>query len=74
MVNFQAYGVEIDPIPYNNGISWFESNGYNPKSFLHLIKNNCITPFPDNFFDVIFSSFLFENCSPVLTHTNSSVL
>ena len=64
-LGYQAYGVEIDSIPYYNGIPWFENHGYNPNSFLHLIKEDCLTPFPDDFFDIVFSEQVIEHIADI---------
>ena len=60
-MGFAAYGVEIDPLPFKNGLDYFIQNGYDPDSFLYLMGENCKTPFDDAFFDIIISEQVFEH-------------
>ena len=58
---YEAYGVEIDPLPYYNGLPYFQSKYEKPEEFLQLIDETCLTSFPDNYFDIIFSEQVLEH-------------
>lgn len=58
---YDAYGVEIDALPYNNGLPYFQDKYETPKKFLKLINESCSTPFPDQYFDIIFSEQVLEH-------------
>ncbi|MEM6843539.1 MAG: class I SAM-dependent methyltransferase [Bacteroidota bacterium] len=60
-MGFATFGVEIDPLPFNNGLDYFIQNGYDPNCFLFLMGKDCKTPFDDAFFDIIFSEQVFEH-------------
>ncbi len=60
---YEAYGVEIDPLPFNNGLPYFNAIYDSPSDFLKLINESCITPFPDDFFDIVFSEQVLEHIS-----------
>ncbi len=64
-MGFLAFGVEVDLVPFNNGLDYFEQNGYKPNDFLSLIGNNCKTTFGDNFFDIVFSEQVLEHVEEV---------
>lgn len=58
---YDAYGVEIDPLPYHNGLPYFQKKYEKPEEFLKLIDQTCLTPFPDHYFDIIFSEQVLEH-------------
>lgn len=58
---YEAYGVEIDPLPYHNGLPYFKSKYEKPEEFLQLIDETCLTSFPDNYFDIVFSEQVLEH-------------
>ena len=61
LMGFDAHGVEIDSLPYENGLTYFSAKHDHPKQFYQLIDGTCKTTFPDNYFDVIFSEQVFEH-------------
>ena len=58
---YNAYGIEIDPVPYNNGLPYFVGKGHKPEEFLFLVSEGCITQFPDNYFDIVISEQVLEH-------------
>jgi SAM-dependent methyltransferase len=61
---YEAYGVEIDPLPIQNGLPLFQSKGH-PSECLALLDSNGRTPFPDGFFDYVFSGNVLEHVSDI---------
>jgi SAM-dependent methyltransferase len=59
---YNAFGVDIDPEPIQNGMNLFYMKGYN-ESVLNLIDHTAKTQFPDSFFHFIFSNQVFEHIS-----------
>ena len=57
---YNAYGVDIDSTPLQNGIGLFESLGH-PDGSLALLGPDLKTNFPDSFFDLTFSNQVFEH-------------
>lgn len=64
-LGYDAYGVEIDKIPYDNGQEYFQNAGYEHSELFHMISENCDTGFEDGFFDVVFSEQVFEHVLPI---------
>ncbi|MCC6298140.1 MAG: class I SAM-dependent methyltransferase [Anaerolineales bacterium] len=61
---YQAYGVELDPMPVQNGLALVKAKGY-PDDSLSLIDNKGRTPFPDGFFDYVFSGNVLEHVADI---------
>ena len=61
---YNTYGVDIDIEAISNGIGLFKYKGYD-NSTLRLIGTEGKTDFPDNFFHVIFSTYVFEHISNI---------
>lgn len=61
---YQAYGVELDPMPVQNGLALITARGY-PGDCLALIDNQGHTPFADGFFDYVFSGNVLEHVADV---------
>jgi SAM-dependent methyltransferase len=61
---YQAYGVELDPMPIQNGFELIKAKGY-PGDCLALINNAGRSPFPDGFFDYIFSGNVLEHVADI---------
>lgn len=57
----QAYGVEIDPLPFNNGMEFLKSRGWD--GYVHLIGEDFKAPFPDGEFDIVFTEAVMEHVS-----------
>ncbi len=57
---YQAYGVELDPLPIQNGLALIQAKGY-PGDCLALLNEQGRSPFPDGFFDYIFSGNVLEH-------------
>jgi len=60
-MGIDAYGVDIDPGPLENGADAFHRRGENPAHRLRLIKVDASTPFPDGFFHLVLSDQVFEH-------------
>src|SRR6185503_10155871 len=52
---YDVYGVDVDPEPILNGLDLFQHFGFDGSKLMTTIKTDCLTHFPDNFFDVVFS-------------------
>ncbi len=59
---FDAYGVDIDPEPVNNGLPLFEKKGY-PNKPLSVISAEGRTEYDDGFFDFIVTNNVLEHVS-----------
>jgi len=59
---FDAYGVDIDQEPINNGLPLFEQKGHKQKP-LSLISPEGRTNYPDGFFDFIMTDNVLEHVS-----------
>jgi SAM-dependent methyltransferase len=59
---FDAYGVDIDPEPVNNGLPLFEKNGHHNKP-LSVISADGRTIYPDGFFDFVMTDNVLEHVS-----------
>jgi len=57
---YDAFGVEIDAGPVENGETLFREHGHDPSS-LRLLSEDGRSPFPDGFFDITFSSQVLEH-------------
>ena len=57
---YNAFGVDIDSEPIKNGLYLFRKKGYDDSSLL-MIDSESKTSFPDRFFDITFSSQVFEH-------------
>jgi SAM-dependent methyltransferase len=57
---YQAYGVEVDALPVENGLPLLESYGYSERP-LALLDSDGRSPFPDGFFDFILSGNVLEH-------------
>ncbi len=61
-LGFDAYGVDIDPEPINNGLPLFEKKGHHNKP-LSLISVEGRTIYEDGYFDFIMTDNVFEHVS-----------
>jgi SAM-dependent methyltransferase len=59
---FDAYGVDIDPEPVNNGLPLFEAKGYN-NTPLSVISADGRTQYEDGFFDFVMTNNVLEHVS-----------
>jgi len=59
---FDAYGVDIDPEPINNGLPLFEAKGYHNRP-LSVISVEGRTEYEDGFFDFIVTNNVLEHVS-----------
>jgi ubiquinone/menaquinone biosynthesis C-methylase UbiE len=66
---YNAYGVDIDEKPINNGIALFKAYGYDPL-VLSLITLNNKTKFPENYFHFTYSNQVFEHVSNIESVAN----
>jgi len=61
-MGFDAYGVDVDPEPIQNGRPLFLSRGYDPDERLKCIRaDDCRTSFAEGFFHVVLSDQVFEH-------------
>lgn len=60
----QAYGVDIDPEPIQNGLSLFHIKGY-PEKSLSVLSPEGQAAFPDGFFDFIMTDNVIEHVSQI---------
>ncbi len=60
---YNAFGVDTDSEPIQNGIPLFSKFGHDGKKILSTIEVNCKTHFPDGHFDIIFSEQVVEHVS-----------
>lgn len=60
-LGFDAYGVDIDSLPLENGYQLFRNNGWEPERRLALLGSGCRTPFEDRFFHFVFSDQVLEH-------------
>jgi len=63
-LGYEAYGIDIDPLPVQNGLPLFLSKGYS-SDCLALLDQQGRTPFPDAFFDYVFSGNVLEHVSDI---------
>jgi SAM-dependent methyltransferase len=61
---YQAYGVELDPMPIQNGLALITAKGY-PGDCLALISSDGRSPFPNGFFDYVFSGNVLEHVADI---------
>ena len=61
---YNAYGVDIDSEPINNGIDLFKAKGHEESTLRHLSPDGK-TDFPDGFFHVVISNQVFEHVSNI---------
>jgi SAM-dependent methyltransferase len=61
---YQAYGVELDPTPIQHGLALITSKGH-PDDCLALLDGNGRSPFPDGFFDYVFSGNVLEHVANI---------
>ncbi|EKD88610.1 MAG: ubiquinone/menaquinone biosynthesis methylase-like protein [uncultured bacterium] len=61
-LGFDAYGVDIDPEPVNNGLPLFEKKGYHNKP-LSVISAEGRTIYEDGFFDFVMTDNVLEHVS-----------
>ena len=61
---YNAYGVDIDSRPINNGMGLFQAKGYD-ESTLRQLSPEGKTDFPDDFFHVVISNQVFEHVSDI---------
>jgi SAM-dependent methyltransferase len=59
---YNAYGVDIDPEPINNGAALYRKKGFDPHR-LQVIDLSARTDFADNFFQITFSNQSFEHAA-----------
>jgi SAM-dependent methyltransferase len=60
-MGIDAYRVDIDPGPIENGYSVLKGRGEEPEKRLICIDTDCRTPFADGLFHVIISDQVFEH-------------
>lgn len=60
-LGYEAYGAEIDPVPFNNGKDYFRQIGLDHDQLFQLLNEKCETSFPENYFDFVFSEQVFEH-------------
>jgi SAM-dependent methyltransferase len=63
-MGYEAYGIDIDPLPVQNGLPLFLRKGYS-SDCLALLDQEGRTPFPDGFFDYVFSGNVLEHVSDI---------
>ncbi len=71
-LGFDAYGVDIDPEPVNNGLPLFEKKGFQNKP-LSVISADGRTTYEDGFFDFVMTDNVLEHVSDlgkVITEVN----
>lgn len=57
-----AYGVDVDEVPLENGKSIIKELGFsNPDNILFKISSDCRTSFPNEHFDLVFSNQVIEH-------------
>lgn len=61
---YQAFGVDVDPMPIEHGLALITSKGY-PSDCLALLDNQGRSPFPDGFFDYVFSGNVLEHVADI---------
>jgi len=61
---YQAFGVDVDPMPIKNGLPLFQSHGY-PEDCLALLDSQGRSPFEEGFFDFVFSGNVLEHVSDI---------
>ena len=59
---YEAYGVEVDSLPVDNGRPFLEARGIDPMA-LQLLDERSRSSFPDAFFHFVFSEQVFEHVS-----------
>lgn len=59
---YQAFGVEVDPLPVENGLPLLEGYGYSDRP-LALLDADGRSPYPDGFFDFVLSGNVLEHVS-----------
>lgn len=64
-MGIDAYGVDIDSEPINNGLPILNEFGFDDQNRLFQINLDCKTPFEDGFFHVILSDQVFEHVSNI---------
>ena len=64
-LGYETYGVEIDPLPYHNGLGYFQERNQDPSSFLFLIGSDCKTVFTNDFFDIVISEQVLEHVKDI---------
>jgi SAM-dependent methyltransferase len=62
-MGIDAYGVDIDPEPINNGYDLLFCRGEQPLKRLICIDRSCRTPFQDGYFNLIISDQVIEHVS-----------
>jgi SAM-dependent methyltransferase len=60
-----AYGIDIDTTPIENGAALFKSRGLDPDRRLIAWDGTSSIPFPDQHFDVILSDQVLEHVEPI---------
>lgn len=65
--NYDAYGIDIDRLPLNNGRSYFLNRGYKPENRLILWQPQTEVPLSDCSFDAIFSDQVLEHVADLET-------
>ena len=68
---YNAYGVDIDSEPINNGIDLFKAKGHEESTLRHLSPDGK-TDFPDGFFHVVISNQVFEHVSNIEAVANEA--
>ena len=63
-LGYEAYGIDIDPLPVQNGLPLFLNKGYS-SDCLALLDQQGRTTFPDAFFDYVFSGNVLEHVSDI---------
>lgn len=58
---YDAYGIDIDPLPIQNGYSYFVETGHDPETRLKLWSLGEQSPFADQSIDIIISDHVIEH-------------
>jgi SAM-dependent methyltransferase len=67
---YQSYGVDVDPIPLENGRLFFQSKGWDAAHVLKRLKDDGTSDFPDLMFDFGFSDQVLEHVEDIGSLTN----
>ena len=61
---YEAFGIDIDPLPIENGLPLFRSKGYSADC-LTLLDNHGRSIYTDGFFDYVFSGNVLEHVADI---------
>jgi len=63
---YEAFGIDIDPMPIENSLPLFQRKGISTDC-LALLDNHGRSPYPDGFFDYVFSGNVLEHIADIRT-------